>query len=237
MHRFRIRIVLGVSLAFVAAGLPALGQQQPTTLAPEAPRDGASVGKKPRFVIRASGANVEKLKFRIELSTDEFRTVAYTFDQLKDANGWAYTALDDQSPGAVYFTRNPIAGGDYTWRVASWDGLSWKEALDRSRLQVDDVPPADVDGVLMDREARKGCIRIRWQSVVTDVNGGSERVGLYHVYRYTTKGPTHPIRLFEAGQTPDLEFEDCDKAALKSPLLFYRVVAEDEAGNIPGRKF
>jgi hypothetical protein len=215
----------------------AVAQQQPTTLALETPRDGASVAKKPRFVVRVSGADVEKLRFKIELSGDEFKTIAYTFDQRKDPSGWAVTALADQTPGAAYFPRQPLAGGDYLWRVASWDGLSWKEGGDRFRVQIDDVPPEDVDGVRMTRDPGGACVRLTWQPVVSDRDGRPERVAMYHVYRYAAKGPTHPIRPFQAGETTGFTFEDCDAASLKKPVLFYRVVAEDEAGNIPGRRF
>ena len=199
--------------------------------------DGSSVGKKPRFGIRVVGGDVDKLRFRIELSRDEFKSIAYTFDQLKDDNGWAVTILDDQTPRAAYFSREPLAGGDYLWRAASWDGLSWMDGTRRFRIQIDVTPPADVDGVRMTRDPEGPCVRITWEPVTTDREGGAERIKLYHVYRYAAKGPTHPIRMYQAGETADLEIEDCDTALSSKPVLFYRVVAEDEAGNIPGRKF
>jgi hypothetical protein len=228
--------VVGAVLLIVSAGI-GVAQQQPPALAPESPRDGASVATKPRLVVRAGGVDVEKLRFRIELSRDGFKTLAYTFNQLKDATGWAVTTLDDQTPGAVYFPRQPLAGGDYLWRVASWDGLTWKEGRDRFRLQIDDVPPEDVEGVRMARDPGGSCMRITWQPVTTDRDGRPERVASYHVYRYAAKGPTHPIRPFEAGETTGFSFDDCDAASLEKPVLFYRVVAEDEAGNISGRTF
>lgn len=233
----RRRLPLAAAIVALAAPLLAHAQAQPTLLSPAEPKDGASVGKKPRFVIRAATSDVEKLRFRIEMSKDEFKTVAYTFDQLKDANGWAYTVLDDQTPGAAYFTHEVLAGGDYKWRVSSWDGLSWLPSADEYRLQIDDVPPADVEGVTMTRDASAGCVRLRWAPVTTDRDGGAERVAVYHVYRYASKGPIHPVRPFEAGTSNTLEFSDCDKNELKKPILFYRVVAEDEAGNIAGRRF
>ena len=171
------------------------------------------------------------------MTRDAWKTIAYTFDQLADAAGWAVTALHDQTPGAVYSPRQPLAGGDYEWRVATWDGLSWKESADVFRLQIDDVPPDDVDGVRMTRDAGTGCVRLTWLPVLVDREGRTERVAMYHVYRYAAKGPTHPIRPFEAGEATGLAFEDCDGASVGKSVLFYRVVAEDEAGNIPGRKF
>ncbi len=224
-------------MILIAAAEVVFAQQQPKTIAPESPPYGASVGKKPRFLIRVSGGDVEKLRFKITLSRDAWNTVAYTFDQLDDAAGWAVTALRDQTPCAVYFPRQPLAGGDYEWRVASWDGLSWKDGEADFRLQIDDVPPGDVDGLRMVRERASGCVHLAWLPVLTDREGRAERVARYHVYRYAAKGPTHPIRPFEAGETTSHAFDDCDGEALKKTVLFYRVVAEDEAGNIPGRKF
>ena len=223
-------------LIAAAAGI-GVAQQQPKAIAPEAPPDGASVGKNPRFLVRVSGSDVEKLRFKITMTRDAWKTIAYTFDQLADAAGWAVTALNDQTPGAVYVPRQPLVGGDYEWRVASWDGLSWKEGAEDFRVRIDDVPPEDVDGVRMARDPESGCVRLMWLPVTSDREGRPEHVAMYHVYRYAAKGPTHPIRPFEAGETTSLAFEDCDGASLKKAVLFYRVVAEDEAGNIPGRKF
>lgn len=228
------------ALAFAAAALatlPAWPQAQPTLLAPESPKSGASVGKKPRFVVRAEGGDAEKLRFRIELSKDDFRTIDYTFDQLKDANGWAYTALPGDVPAALFVTPKPLPGGEYDWRVASWDGLSWLESPTKFHVTVDDVPPADVEGLRLNRDIKKGCVVLDWARVTNDVNGAPERVGLYHVYRYTAPSALLPIRPMQAGETDDTRYEDCDRAALKKPILFYKVVAEDEAGNIPGRRY
>jgi hypothetical protein len=235
MMRRRAALLAVVLTAVAWARTPA--QQQPATLSPEAPADGASVGKKPRFLLRSSGPDVDRLRFRIELSKDAFKTIAYRFDQLKDENGWAYTELEDKAPGAVFFTRQPLDGGAYVWRVASWDGLSWKDGDATFRLQVDDVAPADVDGVVMSRDARTNCIHVHWAPVVTDVDGQPERMGIYRVYRYASKGPTRPVRPFEVGTTATLDLDDCDQEALTAPLLFYRIVGQDEAGNLPGRRY
>lgn len=224
------------TLLAACLSLPAAAQRQPSGLSPESPPHGGSVGTRPRFLLRVTGGDVEKLRFRIELSSDRFLTIAYTFDQVKDESGWAYTVLDDRSPGAAYFARQALAGGSYHWRVASWDGLSWKESPDWFQLLIDDVPPADVEGVSLDRQDG-ACVRVSWRPVTLDRDGRTERVALYHVYRHATKGPTRPIRPHEAGRTASLTFEDCDPEGGERPVLFYRVVAEDEAGNLAGRKF
>lgn len=236
MKGVRVTALAGVVL-LLAAHVSVRALEQPERLLPETPKDGASVGKKPRFALRAEGGDAQKLRYRIELSRDGFETIAYTFDQLKEPNGWAYTELPDGTPGAVYFSRQALAGGDYLWRVASWDGLSWRDGHGMSRLQVDDVPPGEVEDVRMSRSQQVPCVHITWNPVAVDRDGRPERVAAYHVYRYTAKGTTHPIRPFEAGATPELQYDDCDPAALTKPILYYRVVAEDEAGNIPGRRY
>ena len=228
---------LAATVLLIAATGVVFGQQQPKAITPEAPQDSASVGKKPRFVIRVSGGDVEKLRFKVTLSRDAWTTIAYTFDQRDDAAGWAVTALHDQAPGAVYVPRQPLAGGNYEWRVASWDGLSWNESPVSFRVQIDDVPPGDVEGLWMTRDPVSGCVLLGWLPVLSDREGHPERVSRYHVYRYATKGPTHPIRPFEAGNTATVTYEDCDEVLRKRAVVFYRVVAEDEAGNLPGRKF
>lgn len=230
-----MRLVAALLVA-VAFG-PALAQEQPERVSPVEPANGASTGKKPRFVVSAPGADVEKLRFRIELSADGFKSTAYTFDQKADPGGWAMTVLPDQSVVEVYFPKQPLGGGDYAWRVASWDGLSWKDGTETFRLRIDDIPPADVEGVTLARQPGTACVRVEWHPVTLDRDGRPEQIAQYHVYRYAAKGAMQPIRPFEAGRTPGLRFDDCDTEAAASPILYYRVVAEDTAGNIPGRRF
>ena len=45
------------------------------------------------------------------------------------------------------------------------------------------------------------------------------------------------IRPFQIGVTDKTTFVDRDEIALKTPLVFYKVNAEDEAGNEPDRRF
>jgi hypothetical protein len=80
-------------------------------------------------------------------------------------------------------------------------------------------------------------MRIAWQSVTQDRDGRRENVVLYHVYRDAADGPAQPIQQVQVGETPAVEFEDCDAAAIGKPVLSYRVIAQDEAGNLSGRKF
>jgi hypothetical protein len=216
--------------ALLVAVAPAFAEHPPG-LAPDSPRDGAITGRKPRFVVRTSGAEAESARFRIELSQDGFRTIAYTFDQLADANGWVYAVLDGGGSGAVYAPRKPIGAGRYAWRVSSWDGVTWRVGAATFRLDVDVVPPADVSGLAMARRA-DGCVSLAWDPVVSDAQGGVERIGVYHVLRFTTATPPAGGGTSEVGEAKVPLFEDCDPALADKPLLYYRVVPEDEAGNV-----
>jgi hypothetical protein len=208
--------------ALLVAVAPAFAEH-PATVSPDAPPDGAVTGRKPRFAVKTTGGDAESVRFRIELSRDEFRTVAYTFDQLADPNGWVYSG-----PGAIYAPRKPIESGGYLWRVASWDGVTWKAGGTAFRLRVDDVPPADVRGLTITRRTG-GCVGLAWDPVVEDARGGPERIAAYHVWRFTS--PTAPGTA--VGDAKAASYEDCDPDLGSRPLLYYRVVPEDEAGNVP----
>jgi hypothetical protein len=218
---------------FLVAISPALAEH-PTNLAPEAPEDGAVTGRKPQFILRAAGGATESARFRIELSRDGFRTIAYAFDQSADPNGWVYAAdVNAGVPGAIYAPRLPIDAGRYVWRVSSWDGVTWRVGPTSFRLDVDDVPPADVRRLAMDRDLARGCVRLVWDPVVTDARGGTERIARYHVLRFTSAASPASAG-DEVGEAKAAWFEDCDPALDDKPLLYYRIVPEDEAGNVPG---
>ena len=223
-------------LGLLLATLGARAQQQPSRLTLDQPKDGAAVSPRPKFVVRTDAADVSKLRFRIELSRDDFKTVAYTFDQLKEANGWAYIESEGEPPGAILFVRKKLDGGDYVWRVSSWDGLSWQTGPEVQRVTIDDVPPAEVQGVRMRRDPATGCMHISWDPVSTDQNGGPERIARYHVFRYWQRAAVPSIGPNEAGTSTETTYVDCDPTTLKKPMVFYRVEAEDEAGNIFGRR-
>ena len=75
-------------------------------------------------------------------------------------------------------------------------------------------------------------VRLAWQPVTQDVNGRSEYVARYQVYRYNSRGIFPRVRPYLIGVTETPEF--VDDAPLAHPGLYYRVLAEDEAGNALG---
>ena len=203
---------------------------------PGFPAGGETVGPKPIFKVLVEGKDVHKMRFKIELSRNDFDTIDRTLDQQKDENGWAFLLAGDEWGGA-YRTREPLAGGAWSWRAYAWNGVDWVKAKDEGRFVVDAVPPADVEGIDMRIDRRERVVHLRWIPVTTDQEGRPERVAKYKVYRYQKKSFFFSIRAFELGETDRTWFEDRDPQALEAPLVFYKIVAEDEVGNEEGRRY
>jgi hypothetical protein len=193
------------------------------------PPHGTVTGANPVFQVGYSGIQERDLRaarFRIVLSDDHFRSNAYVFDQRDRRSGW----IPGEPGRMVYRPRRPLRDGDYQWRVAVWNGVSWEEGQQTFNLRIDTVPPAPVEGLLLQLEPADGAVRLTWDPVALDSEGGSEFVARYHVYRYTT-GPPYPVAVpLRRGSTPVPGWTD-DAVPPTSRLVLYRVTAEDEAGN------
>lgn len=228
--------LLGLAAVLLAASLPAARAQSVEDVFPMEPVNGGVMGPKGMFRLGYEGTDLGKTRFKIEISRDDFDTVAYTFDQQQDANGWAFTALGGES-GAIYRPRQPIPDGTYRWRVSAWNGLDWVPGKRTFEVKVDAVPPAPVEGLQMTVDHKNKSIRLSWLPVMTDRDGKPELVQRYHVYRYERRSFFWVVRPFEIGVVEDTLFEDRDEKAFSSPMLFYKVNAEDVAGNEPDRRY
>ncbi len=222
-------VLVGVFLSFAHA-------QTVDRVFPLDPPSGATVGTRPYLKVGFEGTDLAKTRFRIELSQDSFDTIEHTFDQLADGNGWAYTALGGES-GALYMVRKPLEDGEYQWRVAAWNGVDWVPGKDDAWFRVDGVPPADVTGIDMRIDDDAKSVHLAWDPVTVDRNGRPETVVRYHIYRYAKKSMFFVIRPFRLATVESTEFEDKDRLALESPILFYKITAEDAAGNEPERRY
>lgn len=229
------RGLLAIAIAAMVAAFPARGQVVESVF-PVEPPNGGSAGTKPILKIGVKGTELGKMKFRIVLSQDDFETAAYTFDQQKDPAGWAYTALGGES-GAIYRSKEALKPGKYAWKVWAWNGVEWVSGKDVFVLTLDNVPPAEVEGIRMYFDRDRGAIVVDWAPVVQDRDGRPERVVKYNVYRYDRKNTFFVIRPYWIGETISTHFEDKDKRVLDSPILFYRITAVDEAGNEPDRRY
>ena len=67
-----------------------------------------------------------------------------------------------------------------------------------------------------------------------DRDGRPEYVARYHVFRYERLSAFRGVRSHEIGTTEQPRFTDENPPA-GTKLLYYRVIAEDEAGNVANR--
>lgn len=205
---------------------------------PLEPPDGGVMAAKGTLKIGVKGTDLLKVRFRIVMSRDGFDTAAYTFDQSQDKNGWAFSSesTEDEQP-VIYFVRKPLADGTYDWRADAWNGVEWIKGTKTSRLRVDAVPPADVQGLRMivDRDRKR--VELDWDPVTTDRDGRPEQVARYKIYRYEKRSVFFVARMYEIGTTTQTRFVDESEAALKTPILYYKITAEDEVGNEAGRLY
>lgn len=228
----RLLVSIAPLLVLLAAAARA---QTVNDVYPVDPPDGGTAGIRPMLQVGAQGTDLAKMRFRIEMSRDDFETIAYAFDQKEEPAGWTFTALAGEN-GAVYRVRTPLQDGSYTWRAAAWNGVDWVHGRKISRLRIDGVPPADV-AVRMRVDPRRKSVLLEWDAVTVDRDGRPEVVNRYKVYRYERRAPFFVVRPFEIGTTDGLSFEDGSPQALGTGLLFYKVTAEDAAGNEPERRY
>ena len=208
--------------------------QSITSVSPLVPDDGGVAGPKPVFRIAVDGTEIGKMRFRIVLSDDDFDTAAYTFDQKEDSAGWSFAVLGGEQ-GAMYRATKPLAEGRYRWRADAWNGVDWGRGERTFEVRIDATPPADVTGLRTSR-VRDG-LRFDWDAVYVDREGRSEQVVAYHVYRYARRSFFFVIRAFQVATTTDTSWTETDPRALAAPMLFYKVTAEDAAGNEPDRRY
>lgn len=232
------RVSASAALLILAAlaSAPALAQSVEDVY-PIEPADGATIGPKETFRLGVKGTDFDKMKFRIEMSMDGFDTIAWAADQMERPGNWglwAEASGDEQS--VVCNVRKPIFDGDYEWRASAWNGVNWVVGKKKFRLRIDAVPPAEVTGVRMSVDKDEKKVVLDWDPVVTDREGRPERIGRYIIYRYERKSVFFVARTYEIGTTTDTHFEDTGELALETPILYYKISAEDEAGNEAGNE-
>ena len=115
-------------------------------------------------------------------------------------------------------------------------GYRAPEDLRRTAINPDPRPgqlaPNDrVERIRMSIAPGRSAVRLEWDPVMLDERGRPELVARYHIYRYERKWTFNSFGAYEVGVTEDTFFEDRDRAALDGSPVFYKVSAEDAAGN------
>lgn len=197
---------------------------------PVSPADGAVVGPRTVFQVgyEALGQpHPRRLRFRIRLDPLQPGAEGYVFDQRRRKSGW----MVGEAERVLYRARKPLRDGLYRWEVAAWNGLEWVDGDDVFKIRVDSIPPAAVEGLRVVSHRDGGRLFLEWNPVTLDRNGAPEFVARYHVYRYERRGTFRRVRSHEVAVVELPRFLDSEPRAARSEILYYRVTAEDAAGN------
>ena len=220
----------GLLLLLAWASLPAIAEPAASRVFPVAPLDGAVVGPRPVFQLgyEALGEpHPRKLRFRIRLEPLHPGREPLVFDQRRRSSGW----LAGEPDRVLYRARKPLPDGSYRWEVAAWNGVEWLVGDDVFELRVDSIPPAEVEGlrVVLQRDDER--LVLEWKPVTLDRNGAPEFVVRYHVYRFERRGGFRGVRSHEIAVVEQPRFLDTEPRSERSKILYYRITAEDAAGN------
>lgn len=197
------------------------------------PPDGAVVPSRPVFQVAFDGVRpreARRMRFLLELVPADPDEAAYVYDQRRRRSGWLVTS----DGTAVFRPPRRVADGEYSWRFAAWNGVDWVPAAEHRALRVDTVPPAPVEGIRLSHDLDAGTVALAWKPVVLDENGAAEFVTGYHIYRYAEDPDLPHVRAFEVGFVEVPSFTDRPPEGADA-ILYYRIAAEDEAGNISVR--
>lgn len=192
------------------------------------------VGSRPVFHVAYGapedpGAPGPRLRIRVESAA--IGGPRFVHDPRRRRAGWARG-----EPGTVLFhPPRPMPDGRYAWSIELWDGAAWVAGEERWGFRVDTLPPAPVENLRALRDPERHVIRLEWDPVTVDVEGGAEFVALYHVYRYPRPHDQRIVPAFEVGRTEQTRIELAyDAEDPEEGRWFLRVTAEDLAGNEAG---
>ncbi len=240
----RYKLILSIVIAIFFFS-PTFSQDVRNIILAE-PENNQITSAKPMFKIIIEGENLPRnLKYKIEISNDNFDTVMFTFEQLNNKKGWSIHELYNEEDyndilerGAFYRAYEDLPDGLYQWRASVHTGVTYQDGSTVSSFIVDSTPPAEVIGLRLAFDATSGFTKLQWDPVFLDVNGRSEYIDHYNVYRYERRSFFFVIRPFFIGSTETESFVDRDvNKSGQGKVLFYKVVAVDKAGNELGRRY
>lgn len=199
---------------------------------PVLPPDGAVVGPRPVFQLgyeSLEDPNPRKLRFRIRL--DPVRSASgseeLVFDQRKRRSGW----LMGHPGHMIYRPHRPLPDGEYRWDVSFWNGVEWRQGGTKFEIRVDSIPPANVEGLRIEPRREGQELLLVWDPVTLDQAGGPEFVSRYYVYRFERRGLFRRVRSNQVAVVEQPRYVDQQPQAEGTRILYYRITAEDAAGN------
>ena len=142
----------------------------------------------------------------IQATHSDWRTIERSWSYKESPRGWRQEV--GESDIAIAF-RPPDALEEETWqwraRVLA-QGVP-TESGRSSPFKVDVTPPAEIEGLHLQRRADGG-ILLRWDPVTQDVEGRPESVDHYVIYRYDRRGTFPQGPLVKVGQSHTTAYLD-----------------------------
>jgi hypothetical protein len=203
------------------------------TIFPLAPETRTVSGPRPIFHIGFTGVDahdVRRMRFKLVLREDGLNAETYVFDQRRRKSGWTQGSRGE----VIYRPRKPLRDGEFVWTVMAWNGVNWVAGGSSRTIRIDTVPPADVLGLTLafDRDTQE--LTIDWDPVSLDQQSHSEFVSGYHVYALPGRADLPVARPYRIGIVEVPRFVERVASPEDVPIIFYRVVAMDQAGNVSG---
>ncbi len=229
------RLAPGLLAAWLLIGSPVRAAELPDRAFPISPDHQSVVGGRPVFSIGyAASEDLEQreLRFRLTLAPTGNTGRTLVFDQRERRRGW----LPGEGDSYIFRPFRPVPDGSYRWRVEFWSGVEWIGGGDSHELTIDSVPPAEVTDLQVRADRELGGMILEWQPVAADRDGRPEFVRRYHIYRYEQRPFFSGALKNEVGVSELPRFEDRTPLPDGLEILYYRVAAEDLAGNEAGKR-
>ena len=249
MRRSSWRVVLpacGIGIAALAAGddpVPSAPAPQPSaqvlspfaSATPLAPAEGSVVGARPlfRFAVKGVGEGWESaMPPVIELSQDDWKSTLRVYSLGSGpARGWRLTSPASGGASGTFRCPEELPEGGWQWRIRL-DGAAAPSPWGSISFRVDSTPPGEVRTLKVQRRS-DGSLALSWSPVTEDVEGKPETVDHYAIYRYDSLGTfpqAAPSRIAEIRATAFVDRRAPTRVGSR-PVLYYKVVAVDAAGN------
>jgi len=176
-----------------------------------------------------SDVDGDLLHFRVEIATDGSLSSHVTgspFESMNNADGFAPTPPVAQGNGTCSFTAlQPLADGEYWWRVTAWDGKAYGAASDTWKFTIDTEKPYTAEHSPADSATD---VPVN-SSIVVHIRDGSSGVDTSSISMKVNQMEVQPI-ITGSLQNITLTYAPRDSFYYDSRVTVI-VAAKDRAGN------